>query len=218
MLLGLLMLAAWATPGEGADGGRFALTILAGNEAAREIGTAREAFPAYRQMAAAEESQGRFREACIGYRNAAAAAASLSRRQDALDLSQKAVEMGQKGGSQYELGHARAALGRAYLSVKDAPKAIQQFELALGHVRGSSRWLFEVSLHRALGQAYRQSGRLDLAQDHIQKAIALYEDKTARQGPQRGMSVQAWRNLENRQQAYVTTLRELGWLHILQAP
>jgi len=123
-VLCLFALAACATT----DEQRFPLDWVSGQQAAYQIDTAREALPAYQRMGADLERQGRLADAAQAYSNAVISAFALGRLQDALDASQKAVEMAERSGSPLHLGVALVYLGSTYVSLGAVEKTIPLFE------------------------------------------------------------------------------------------
>ncbi len=153
------------------EGEEFRLDFEAGMEAMRSLETARNAYPAYRQMGSDFERHGQFMEGAIAYSNASMAARALGRLQDALTNGQKAVEMAERSKSAHPLGMTLTRLGRVHLILGAPHKAISLFEQALRYARESRRPGLEMIIHSEFAHAYRRIGKPDLALESAKKAV-----------------------------------------------
>jgi CHAT domain-containing protein/tetratricopeptide (TPR) repeat protein len=152
------------------EGGELRL-FEEGVEATRSPETARDAYPAYRQMGIDFERGGQFIEAAIAYSNASIAARELGRLQDALTDGQKAVEMAERSKNARTLGMTLTRLGRVHLILGAPHKAIPLFEQALRYARESRIPDLEMVIHSEFAHAYRRIGKLDLALESAKQAV-----------------------------------------------
>jgi len=215
-LLISLIVTTYATPQDQ----RFPLTYVAGQRAAQKPVTAREAVQEYRRMGAELESQERFAQAAIAYSNAAVSARALGRLQDALQMSQKAVEMAERAGDPRHLAPALTHLGQTHMDLNAPNRAIPAFEKAAQYAVDARNPSAEAGSYVKLGRAYRHLGKPSLARDSTQKAIAVLEpaiQDLRRMRPPRGTRERA--QLWNMQRKYAKALLDLGLSQIaLQEP
>ncbi len=189
---------------------RFPLDYLSGMRAATQPDTAREAFQAYRRMGTDLERQGRFAQAAVAYSNAYVSARALGRLQDAVEASQKAVEMAERAQDPRHLLPALIRLGQVQLALGAPQRAIPILERAVQMADGG-RPNLQASSHLWLSRAYRRVGKPDPAVDNVQKAIAILEPAIARlraqASPLRGRSREELLSMEGN---YVAALLALG--------
>jgi len=196
------------------DEQRFPLDYFAGQQAAYQIETAREALPAYQRMAADLERRGQFADAAVAYSNAVISAWSLGRFQDALDASQKAVEMAERSGNPVHLGVALGFLGSTYAYLGAPEKAIPLLERGALAARRAANPNVEAANYRGLSGVYRRLGNPAKALEHSRKAVEILANaiqvKTVDWG-RFGSRGRGW--LANLERGYAEALMGLGWNH-----
>jgi CHAT domain-containing protein/Flp pilus assembly protein TadD len=208
----LLALAGCATT----DEQRFPLDYAAGQQAAYQVETAREALPAYLRMGADLERRGQFKEAALAYNNAVVSARALGRLQDALDASQKAVEMAERSGSTQHLSIALSLLGWTHVSLGAFEKALPVFERGAQVARRAGDFLVEARCHHGLGAVYRRLGNPEKALEHSRKSVetqaSAIQVKTV-DWARFGIQGQRW--LASLERAYAVALIGMGWNHLV---
>jgi len=215
-LLSALALTGCATPEEQ----RFRPNYISGQRAALRPSEAREALQGYRQMGADLERQGRFAQAAVAYSNASTSARALARLQDALETSQKAVEMAERAGDPRHLAPALIRLGQVHMDLNAPHRAIPILERAAQYAREASIPNGEASSNVWLARAYRRLAKPDLAIEKTQRAIAILEPairdlRSTR--PRPGMPGR--RQLWNLERTLAGAYLDLGWSHLaLQDP
>jgi CHAT domain-containing protein len=152
--------------------------------------TAQAALVAYQRMGADLEGQERFAQAAVAYSNAATSARALGRLQDALETSQKAVEMAERAGDPRHLAPALVRLGQTHMDLNAPHRAIPIFEKATRYARESSNPTAEAGSDIWLSRAYRRLGKLDLAKGSTQKAMEFGKQIRATH-----VMAQAWQGL-----------------------
>jgi CHAT domain-containing protein len=194
------------------DEQRFPLDYFAGQQAAYQIETAREALPAYQRMAADLERRGQFADAAVAYSNAVISAWSLGRFEDALDASQKAVEMAERSGNPVHLGVALGFLGSTYVYLGAPEKAIPLLERGALAARRAGNPNVEAANYRGLSGVYRRLGNPAKALEHSRKAVEILANaiqvKTVDWG-RFGAQGQRW--LANLERGYADALTGMGW-------
>ncbi|OGB94835.1 MAG: hypothetical protein A3H39_07530 [candidate division NC10 bacterium RIFCSPLOWO2_02_FULL_66_22] len=209
-LLCLLILTACATT----DEQRFPLDYQAGIEATYQPDRAREALPAYLGMGSDLERRGDFVGAAIAYRNASLSARVLGRLQDALNTSQKAVEMAERSKKPIHLAIALVALGHTHIGLNAPQKAIPVFERAAQLARESQNPGPEAVSYSGLSLANRRLGNLEQAVEHETKAVAVLEAAIPRLTIEsRRFGVEGQRRLAGLERNYAEGLLGLGWTH-----
>lgn len=161
---------------------RFPLNYVAGLRAARDPETARVAYPAYQQMGADLERQGRAGEAAIAYSNAFTSARASGRLQEALEMAQKAVEMAERARDPRHLAVATIRLGQAYMDLNAPAKAVPFFEKATAYAKEAQNLNAEAGSYIWLSRAYRRLGKIDLARENTQKTVEVLEPVILRTG------------------------------------
>ncbi len=194
------------------NGQRFPLNYVAGQRAALHPATARDALQVYRRMGTELESQERFAHAAIAYSNATVSARALGRLQDALQMSQKAVEMAEHAGNPRHLAPALIRLGQVYMDLNAPQKAVPILQKATQYAKESAIPTAEAGSYIWLSRAYRRLGKPSLAVDSTQKAIAVLEPaildlRRMRPRPGTGGRGRLW----NMQRTYANALLDLGW-------
>jgi CHAT domain-containing protein len=190
---------------------RFPLTYLAGQEAALQSETAREALPYYQRVAGELERQGRFDEATIAYANAAITARALGRLQESLDAALKAVETGERTKRPGHLTVALLHLGNTYLQLNAPQKAIPAFERAVARAKESADPLREGMGYVGLGSSYRRLKRPDLAAQNGAKGVEILETVLQRASGEAGRSRERGRYILTRlEQNYAHAVLDLG--------
>jgi CHAT domain-containing protein len=194
------------------EGEEFRLDFEAGAEAARSPETAREAYPAYRQMGIDLERRGQFADAAVAYSNASMAARALGRLQDALTDGQKGLEMAERSGNARPLGVTLTRLGRVHLILGAPHKAIPLYEQAVRYAKESRNPNLEMTIRSDLTHAYRRIGKFDLALENAKQAVessaAALQMGTA--GRHRSESARR-RALDRLERAHAKALESLGW-------
>jgi len=209
--LACLLLAGCATT----DEQRFPLDSDSGVEATFGLETAREALPAYQRMAVDLERRGRLDDAAIAYRNAALSARTLGRLQNALELSQKAVEMAERTRKPHHLGLAYSSLGWTYVALGLPQKAIPLLERAASHAKDARDPGLESSGYSGLSRSYRMLGRHEPALDHSRKAAEVLEVAIpirTKQWASYGAKGRRW--LAHMEHNYAVALMQVGWNHM----
>jgi CHAT domain-containing protein len=166
-------------------------------------------------MGADLEGQERFAQAAIAYSNAATSARALGRLQDALETSQKAVEVAERAGDPRHLAPALVRLGQTHMDLNAPHRAIPIFEKAAQYARESSNPTAEAGSDIWLSRAYRRLGKPDLAKGSTQKAIVVLEPAILdlrRTRPRRGTGGRG--QLWNMERAYAKALLDQGWSEV----
>ncbi|MBI4736826.1 MAG: CHAT domain-containing protein, partial [candidate division NC10 bacterium] len=191
---------------------RFPLDYPSGQRAAMQPGTAREAFAAYKRMGAELERQGRFAQAAIAYSNAFASARALGRLQDALETSQKAVEMAERTGNPRHIAPALIRLGQTHMDLNAPQRAIPVFEKAAQHAVDARHLNAEGSSYIWLSRAYRRLRKPDLARENTEKAVSVLESAILRmQGGRVRPGSRREGAVWNMERNYANALLDLGW-------
>ncbi len=195
---------------------RFPLNYLSGVEATYDLDTAREALAAYKRMGASLEGSGRFPGAAIAYKNAAGSALALGRFQDALELSQKAVEMAEQTRQAIHLGPAFLMLGWTHLHLGTPLKAIPAFERAARYAKEVGNPNTEANSYSGLSRAYRRIGKRELAVESTAQAVQVLEGTLAAKTEDFGRAgAQGQRRLTNVEREYAQALMELASNHLV---
>jgi CHAT domain-containing protein len=197
------------------DQQRFPLNYVSAQRAALDPATAQAALAAYRRMGADLERQERFAQSAIAYSNATVSARALGRLQDALDASQKAVQMAERAGDPRHLAPALLRQGETHMDLNAPQRAIPVLERAAQYARESSNPTAEAGSYIWLSRAYRRLGKPDSAKESTQKAIAVLEPAILalrRMRPRPGTRERA--RLWNMQRTYANALLDLGWSQI----
>ena len=205
----LLILAACATTEEQ----RFPLTFPGGMEAAARRETAREALPAYQRMGADLARQGQLIEAAIAYNNAGRAALTLGRLQDALNMTQKAVEVADRGQRPGPLAHCLLLLGHIYLPLNAPDKAATVLERAIATAQQARDPWLQTAGYTSLSRAYRQLRKPEQALAASEKAADTLFGMTQQAPTWRGFATgpEGQRRVQALDRQYATALIELGW-------
>ncbi len=207
VLLSALSLTGCATT----DEQRFPLDYVSGQRAAQNLSTAGDAFAAYKRMGTDLERQGRFGQAAIAYSNAFVSARSLGRLQEALETSQKAVEMAERAGDPRHIAPALNRLGQTYMDLNAPQRAIPVFEKAAKYAQDARNPNAEGSSYIWLSRAYRRLGKPDLARENTEKAVSVLESAILRmQGGRRGRGSRGEGGLWNMERHYANALLDLG--------
>jgi CHAT domain-containing protein len=207
----ILILASCAT----VEDQRFPLDYLSGQRAAMQPGTAQEAFTVYKRMGADLERQGRFGPAAIAYSNAYSSARALGRLQDALETSQKAVEMAERARDPRHLASALMRLGQTHMDLNAPQRAIPTFERATQQAKDARTPSAEASSYLWLSRAYRRLGKTDLSMESTQRALAIYESIILRMhAGRRPRGAGPEGRLSNVERNYVNGLIDLGSSHV----
>jgi len=199
----------------GGDAQRFPLDYLSGMEATYDLDTAREAYAAYKGMGISLERSQRYPGAAIAYKNAAGAASTLGRLQEALELSQKAVEMAEHTRQPVHLGLAYLTLGWTQIHLNAPQKAIPALERAVRYAKESRNPSAEASSYSGLSRAYRLLRKPESATETAMQAVEALEATIPLKTKEWDDSgVQAQRRLANLEREYALALVELGWNHV----
>ncbi len=199
----------------GGDERRFPLNYLSGVEATYDLDTAREALAAYKKMGASLERSQRYPGAAIAYKNAAGAASTLGRLQEALELSQRAVEMAEHTRQPLHLGPAYLTLGWSQIHLSAPLKAIPALEQAARYAKEAGNPNAEASSFSGLSRAYRMIGKRELAVENTTQAVQVLEATLAAKTVEWTKSgMQGQRRLTNLEREYAQALTELGWNHV----
>jgi CHAT domain-containing protein len=203
----LLALAGCATT----DEQRFPLDYLSGIEASHRLETAREAFPAYLRMGTDLERRGQFKDAALAYNNAVTSAFALGRFQDALNASQKAVEMAERSGNPLHLSNALARLGWTYVNLGAFEKAIPVFERGALAGQRAHEPQVETANHNGLSRVYRQLGNREKALEYCKKSVEILATAiTVKTAEWSRFGVQGRRWLANLDRSYADALTQLN--------
>jgi len=195
---------------------RFPLDYISGQQAAYQIETAREALPAYQRMGADLERRGQFKDAALAYNNAVVSAFALGRLQDALDASQKAVEMAERSGSTQHLPNALVRLGWTHVSLGAFEKAVPVFERGALVARRAGDFMVEAGCHHGLSAVYRRLGNPEKALEHSRKSVEIQASAIQMRTPDWArFGVQGQRWLANLQRGYADALMGMGWNHLV---
>ncbi|MEK7204054.1 MAG: tetratricopeptide repeat protein, partial [candidate division NC10 bacterium] len=124
------------------------------------------------------------------YSNAATSARALGRLQEALETSQKAVEMAERTGDPRHLAPALVRLGQTHMDLNAPQRAIPVFEKAAQHAQDARNPNAEGSSYIWLSRAYRRLGKPDLAKGSTQKAMEFGKQIRATH-----VMAQAWQGL-----------------------
>ncbi len=189
---------------------RFPLDYRSGTEATFDLDTAREALPAYQRIGAELERRGHYADAAIAYTNATKSARALGRLQDALDASQKAVEMAERAGKPKFLARALLQLGDTHRILNAPHKAIPVFERAVRYAGESSDWQREAAGYTGLSKAYRQLGKPELAAENGTKAAKILEGAILSQIGRRRSRARGQQRLAGLERSYIQALIEVG--------
>ena len=194
------------------DEQRFPLDYAAGQQATYQIETAREALPAYLRMGADLERRGQFKDAALAYNNAVVSAWALGRLQDALDASQKAVEMAERSGNPVHLSNALARLGWTYVNLGAFEKAIPVFERGALAGQRAHEPQVETANHNGLSRVYRQLGNREKALEYCKKSVEILASAIAvKTAEWSRFGVQGRRWLASLDRSYADALTQLGW-------
>jgi CHAT domain-containing protein len=162
-------------------------------------------------MGADLERQERYAQAAVAYSNATVSARALGRLQDALDASQKAVQVAERAGDPRHLAPALNRLGQAHMDLNAPHRAIPVLERAARYARDSSNPTTEAGSYIWLSRAYRHLGKPDLAKESTQKVIAVLEPAILdlqRMSPRSRTGERG--RLWNMQRTYANALLDLG--------
>jgi len=202
-------------PGCATTDPRFPLDYAAGMELTYQLETAREALPAYRRMGEDFEQRGQYGEAAFAYNIAVSSAGALGRPQDALVLSQKAVEMGERSGSAGHLAVALCRLGGTYSGIGLTDKAIGAFERCAEAARQAGDSWQVAGSHTGLSYIYRKLGSREKALEHGRTGAELLHNLLTIKTFEWSRSPQGRSVLRNLERAYAATLIQgVGWSHI----
>ena len=192
---------------------RFPLTFPGGMEAAARRETAREALPAYQRMGADLARQGDFVEAAIAYNNAGRAALTLGRLQDALSLTQKAVEQAERARRPELLTHCLLLLGRIHLPLNAPDKAATIIARAIRTAQEAHDPRLQASGYTLLAMAYRQLRKPEQALAASEKAADTLFGMTQQAPTLRGFATgpEGQRRVQGLERQYAIALIELGW-------
>ena len=192
------------------DEQRFPLDYASGAEVSYRTETAREALSAYVRMGAGLERQGRFAEAALAYNNAVRSAWALGRLEDALDISQKAIRMGERSGNLVHLGVALARLGTTYLRLGAPDKAILPLEQGALAGRRAREPEVEGPCNSGLSAVYRSLGDREKALEYSQRAVDVLSGKVSIWKSTR-FGIQARPHLAKLEMLYAGVLMQQAW-------
>jgi len=196
------------------DEQRFPVGYIAGQQAAFQLDTAREALPAYQRIAAKLEREGYFADAALAYSNAVPSAWALGRFQDALEASQKAVAMAERSGNRLHLANALARLGWSHVRLGALAKAIPAFERGAQAGQRVAEPQVESSNYNGLSTVYRRLGNQGKALENSKKAVELLEVVIPIRTQQWSLSgAEGRRWLAHLERNYADRLLGLGWSH-----
>ena len=205
----LLILTGCATT----DEQRFPLTFPGGMEVAARRETAREALPAYQRMGADLTRQGRHVEATIAYKNAGQAALTLGKLQDALTLTQKAVEQAEQAQQPGPLARCLLPLGHIHLALNAPDKAVSILERGIRTAQQARDPWLQTAGFTWLSRAYRQLRKPEQAVAASEKAADTFYTMTQQAPTWRGFATgpEGQRRVQALDRQYATALIELGW-------